>query len=108
MELLQATTIYQILKKSQHQTLVNSLLSYAIRYSRLRVDWLLADVEKRHDMDNERTASHNAFISACDILARNMTAAGEDATWRRHIGTDRKDIGDFACLLHAVMGVAAR
>jgi len=59
-------------------------------------------------MDEERTIAHNAFISACDVLSRNMKAAGEDIQWRFQIGNDRKSIGDFACLLHAVIGIKAR
>jgi len=59
-------------------------------------------------MDEERTRAHNAFISACDILSRNMAESGEVHTRRTVIGQDRKDIGDFACLVHAVLGIMAR
>jgi hypothetical protein len=37
-----------------------------------------------------------------------MASAGESNGWRAEIGTDRKEIGDFACLLHAVIGIRAR
>lgn len=97
-----------MIKSSKHQGLSDSLLKSAVRYARIRVDWLLSDNEQRADMEVERTSAHNAFISQCDILARNMANSDEDATWRKEIGTDRKDIGDFACLLHAVMGIIAR
>jgi len=108
MELEQAHQIFNIINNSGHKPLVNSLLKSAIRYSRLRVDWYFSDQEQRIEMDEERTIAHNAFISACDILSRNMKAAGEDNQWRIQIGVDRKTIGDFACLLHAIIGIEAR
>ena len=108
MNLHEAQAIYIELKKAQHQPLADALLKSAVRYARLRVDWLMSDPESRMDIDMERTAAHDAFIASCDILSRNMIKAGEDARWRKQIGEDRKAIGDFACLLHAVMGLMAR
>jgi len=108
MNIIEVQTIYENFINSQHKQLVSSLLKLAIRYARLRVDWLMADIENRNAMEQERTAAHNAFISSCDIVSRNMLKTGEDAFWRKQIGADRKDIGDFACLLHAVMGLRAR
>jgi hypothetical protein len=108
MELEQADQIFNIINNSRYQHLVNSLLKSAVRYSRLRVDWYFSDLELRNEMDEERTIAHNAFISACDILSRNMKAVGEDNQWRIQIGNERKSIGDFACLLHAVIGLKAR
>ena len=37
-----------------------------------------------------------------------MAKVGEDIEWRREVGDDRKTIGDFACLLHCVLGIQAR
>lgn len=108
MELQDVKLIYEEFQASNYQSLVNSLLKYAVRYSRLRVEWLLSDVKTRQEIDEERTFAHNAFISACDALARNMKEGGEDSSWRVKIGTDRKDIGDFAVLLVAAMGIKAR
>ena len=108
MDLQSAQTIYLELKTSKLDVLVNPMLKAAIRYARLRVDWLQSDDQFRAEMELERTAAHNAFISQCDIVARNMSKLGEDSSWRRKIGIDRKDIGDFACMLHAVMGITAR
>ena len=108
MNLIQAQTIYTTLTNSQHQVLAKSLLKAAVRYARMRVDWYLFDVEQRMELDAERTAAHNAFIDTCNIMSRNMAKAGEDISWRTAISNDRKIIGDFACLLHAVMGLMAR
>ncbi len=58
--------------------------------------------------DRQRTAAHNAFIDAANILSRAMGQAGQDNEWRRVLGDDRKVIGDFACFLVAHLGVLAR
>lgn len=108
MELEQAHQIFNIINNSGHKPLVNSLLKSAIQYSRIRVDWYFLDQAERNEMDKERTIAHNAFISACDVLSRNMKAGGEDNQWRIQIGVDRKIIGDFACLLNAIVGIEAR
>jgi len=108
MNLNETKEIYVQLLTSRHQSLVKSLITSAVRYSRIRVDWLLSEQGSRNELDAERTSSNNAFIATCDILSRNMFKSGEDNTWRTQIGNDRKDIGDFACLLHAVLGINAR
>ncbi|HHT23017.1 MAG TPA: hypothetical protein GXZ87_06865 [Bacteroidales bacterium] len=108
MELQEVQLIYEDFQTSNFQPLVKSLQKYALKYTRLRVEWLLSDLETRKEIDEERTFAHNAFISSCDALARNMKAGGEDSNWRVKIGSDRKDIGDFAVLLVAAMGIKAR
>jgi hypothetical protein len=37
-----------------------------------------------------------------------MKASGETNTWRELLGYDRKDIGDFACFIHCILGLSAR
>jgi hypothetical protein len=108
MELQDVKLLYEEFQTSNYRSLVNSLLKYAVRYSHLRVEWLLSDVETRRELDEKRTFAHNAFISSCNALARNMREGGENSSWRIKIGSDRKDIGDFAVLLVAVMGLNAR
>lgn len=88
--------------------LLQDLIEAAVRYARLRVDWALRDREGRAALDPTRTAAHNALIDSCNILGRAMVRAGEDASWREALGDDRKVIGDMACHLHCVLGVAAR
>jgi hypothetical protein len=100
--------IVKQLNSSRHKGLVDKLTHSAIRYARIRVDWMLLPVEQRMELEEERTIAHNAFISSCDILARNMAKQGEDYSWRKLIGTDRKEIGDFACWIHLIMGLKAR
>lgn len=85
-----------------------NLVASAVRYARLRTDWAVSPPEARLDMDNTRTAAHEAFIDDCNILSRNMRTHGEDNSWRTRLGDDRKVIGDFACYLHALLGIRAR
>lgn len=59
-------------------------------------------------MNSARTAAHNALIDAANILSRAMVKAGEDATWRRRVGNDRQEIGDWVCHIHAQLGIEAR
>ncbi len=86
----------------------DDLFLVAVRYARIRVDWRLAPPEERRAMDPGRTAAHNVLIDACNILSRYMNNAGMSTDWRDRLGTDRKEIGDFACHLHAFLGIEAR
>jgi hypothetical protein len=88
--------------------LKRGLILCAVRYARLRTDWRLANPDDRRAMDSVRTAAHNALIDAANILSRAMVKTGEDATWRRKLGDDRKEIGDWACHVHAHLGIEAR
>lgn len=109
MDLKEATAIHNHIKASKLTSLSDAMIKSAIRYASIRTDWYLSSVEQRIELDIERSAAHNVLISNCDILARNMLKAGEDNSWRHKIGgTDRKQIGDFACVLHAVIGIKAR
>ncbi len=108
MTLEEVRVIYEQMKSSKWDSLFDDLVSYAVRYARIRVDWMMASIEERREMEDLRTRAHNAFIDACEILRRNMEKAGEDDGWHKRIGDDRKSIGDFACHLHCLLGVMAR
>ena len=96
------------IEASRSATLVHQLLEGAARYARLRAQWWLSDATTRRELDAERTAAHNAFIDACNILSRKMAQDGEDNGWRETLTSDRREIGDFACLLTAILGLRAR
>lgn len=108
MDFTKAEKIYVQIITSQLTDLASKLIKSGIRYARIRVDWYLLSMKDRMDFDKERTHAHNAFISSCDILARNMKKQGEDNSWRKTLGNERKVIGDFARLLHALLGIKAR
>ncbi len=103
-----AAAIYSRVRSTKLTDLKADLVEAAVRYARIRVDWLLADAETQCRIGEDRTPAHNAFIVACDILSRNMTGNGEDGSWRDELGQDRKRIGDFACYLHCLIGISAR
>lgn len=85
-----------------------ALFRKAADYARMRVDWQLSTPEERLLMDGARTKSHDAFIEACDMMSRCMEDEKEDFSWRADLGKDRKEIGDFACYLHLILGLVAR
>ena len=92
-------------------SLKRSLLEAAVRYARIRTDWALADSWKDADADTRkakgasRRAAHDAFIDSCNSLSRYLSEAGTDISWRAKLGTDRREIGDFACYLHCLLGL---
>ena len=102
----------QLIEAVAHEEVLRSLYRdlclAAVRYARARTDWQLADTQTRIAMDATRTASHNALIDACNILSRACATLGRSTEWRRNLGEDRRQIGDFACHLHACLGVLAR
>lgn len=108
MNIEQAHILYTAMKQTPLTSLLDNLMQSAVCYARIRADWQLATDEQRRDMDAARTRCHDAFIDCCNILSRNMLAAGEDNQWRNELGNDRKAIGDFACLLHCLLGLQAR
>ena len=104
----EAKQVFEAMEASSLDSLRRDLVSAAVRYAGMRVEWALADLADRPRMDVARTAAHDALIDACNILSRNMARAGEDNRWRARLGDDRKAIGDFACYLHALLGIRAR
>jgi len=103
-----AKDLYQSIKQTRWTSLKDDLVRSAVRYARLRTDWALATPDQRLEMDRERSRAHTAFIDCCNILSRNMGKAGEDNSWRMKLGDDRKDLGDFACYLHCLLGILSR
>ncbi len=108
MDMHTARRAHEAIEGSALEELRTGLYTAAVRYARIRADWHLAPLDQKKEMDRTRTLAHNALIDACNILSRNMMKAGEDNRWRGLLGDDRKEIGDFACYLHALFGVLAR
>jgi len=108
MNLDMAKDIYDKIQACKNQHLKEYFVSSAIRYARLRVDWLMSEGEERLRLDEIRRSAHNALISALDSLSRNLGEDGENISWRGDLGSDRKAIGDLACFLHCILGISAR
>jgi len=103
-----AKNLYRQIIDTKQSAEYSELIATAVTYARTRVDYLLADAEKRRWLGSDRTAVHNVFILACNNLAQAMGAHGENAAWRATLGQDRKVIGDFACYIHCILGLVAR
>ena len=104
MKYIDTISIYQQMVLTIHDSLLEKVISLAVRYARIRTDYYLSDDQTRLTMEDERTAAHNAFINACDNLSKSMIESGEKAEWRQWLGNDPKDIGLFASNLHALLG----
>jgi len=86
--------------------LKGDLYQRAVRYARLRTDWQLTP--EREALDQPRRLAHNTLSDACNILAREVGKRGLSTGWRERLGSDRQEIGDFACYLHCLLGLKAR
>lgn len=101
-----AEKILKQIETTKLDDLETNLIQNAIKYARIRTDWMLTPSEKRVEIS--RGDAHNAFIDSCNILSEAMANNGEDVTWRKTLGDNRKVIGDFACYLHCILGIQAR
>ena len=100
--------IHHAIESSSLAEMKRELYAAAVRYAHIRANWNFMPQDERIARSRERTIAHDALIDACNILSRNMANAGEDNSWRAKIGEDRQEIGDFACRLHCLFGLAAR
>lgn len=103
-----AFVAFSAINESKLKELKASLYKAAIRYAEIRAGWYFLDVKEKSEQDEERTIAHNRFIDACNIMSRNMRNFNEDASWIELLGKDRKNIGDFACYIHAFLGIQNR
>jgi hypothetical protein len=108
MELKEASEIFETLKATKHNKEFEWLVKSAVRYAGIRAEWYFAKAAEQNMMDDERTIAHDAFIHSCDVLSLKMKENGESTAWRIAIGSDRKLIGDFACLVYAIIAIKAR
>jgi len=108
MKAMKQTELIEQFSNPDLEELRIEMLKAAVVYSRIRADWYFLTQEERRERDASRTRTHNAFIDCCNILARSQRKAGVDPVWRNVLGDDRKVIGDFACELHAALGVRMR
>ena len=108
MNLKTAECIWEQIRKTKYENLKESLVVKALEYAHIRANWYLMDSKARAERDASRTIAHDAFIDTCNILSRNMGKAGEGNSWRADLGDNRKEIGDFACWLHALLGIGMR
>ena len=99
---------YLEIQSSSLHSLKKTLNHKALNYCFIRNEWYLMEQHERTLRDTDRTISHNAFIDAVNIMSRNMAKCREDNSWRPLLGKDRKVLGDFACYIVYMNGLAAR
>ena len=100
--------IYQGIEAANDTDLKCQLYRRAMNYALIRAEWYFLTQSERLENDPKRSAAHNAFIDACNILSRAMYRTKEDNSWRAKLGEDRKAIGDFACYVAYRLGVMMR
>jgi hypothetical protein len=103
-----AQSIFERIDATKLVDLKRDLYRAAQRYTTMRVEWRLAPTDDRPGMDAARTRSHEALIDSVNILSREKTRCGEDNSWRRMLGEDRKKIGDLAAHLVLFLALSAR
>lgn len=103
-----AVAILSEIETTTDDSLREEMFTLAIRYARLRVDWLQAGGTGDAEREATRTRAHNVFIDSLNIISRHAAKSGQSVEWCDKLGKDRKVIGDFACYLHAILGLRAR
>ena len=103
-----AKQIHAGIEKTQHIDLKKQFLRAAVRYARIRTDWCLVTRDERLNQDQARRFAHNDLVDSSNILSRAMANSDEDTSWRRDLGDERMEIGDYACFLHCFLGLRAR
>ena len=105
---------YQAIKSSgsksddDWQSFYTQFLNCAVKYAQERANWALLEAQQRAEADGGRTAIHNAFIAALNILTRYVKSMGNEAEWEPILGEDRKEIGDLACYVHCALSIESR
>lgn len=86
----------------------SKLVSHAIRYAGIRVEWSGFDREEKMREDASRTNAHNMFLNDVERYAGYMKRNGKDIKWFEELGQGiepeeinlkRKRIGDWACYI---------
>ncbi|MGF1451814.1 MAG: hypothetical protein ACFB21_07055 [Opitutales bacterium] len=104
----EAVNIFGEIAANADRQVLGGLLQHAVRYARSRTDYRLAAPSEQQLMGADRTRLHNRLLDAVDELSADMHRRGASTEWRSRLGDDRKQIGDFACYLHAIIGINAR
>lgn len=86
----------------------DDFIKKALKYASYRSGWEYMGREERQAEDKYRSSCHDAFIVSVNLLSRLAAAEGGDSSWRAQLGEDRKRIGDFACFVAYMTGIANR
>jgi hypothetical protein len=108
MNLHVAQQVFDGIETSQLADFKRDLYEAAKRYTGMRVEWRLTTPDERLQMDAARTRAHDALIDTFNILTREQAKCGEDNSWRKILGQDRKSLGDMAAYIVLFLALSAR
>ena len=112
MNFKEASSIFADLESEKTPELIKyrtEMYRLAVEYAHIRAGWNFLDADEHRASSQSRTLTHNAFIDSCNILSRAIIRQGSGTSeWRRALGDDRREIGDFACYLTCLLGLRAR
>ena len=108
MNLHVAQQVFESIDASKLADCKRDLYQAARRYAGMRVEWRLAALDERLQMDAGRTRAHDALIDTFNILSREQAKRGEDNSWRKTLGQDRKILGDMAAYIVLFLALSAR
>ena len=80
----------------------------AQRYSNLRFKYYMVDSDGKGELEDERRLAHDAMIGLLNALVRHMNKLSSKSLATELIPKERREIGDFACMLCAQIGIMAR
>ena len=86
----------------------NDFVAKAVKYTGIRCRWETMSREEKMAEDAGRSMVHDGLITAVNILSRIAANEGIDNSWREELGDERKRIGDFACFVTYMTGIANR
>ena len=101
-----AVAIFERIEKSRLREEKRDFIEACIRYAEIRVKYEMGDNEAQNLLGKDRVISHDALVTACNLFARQMKAAGEEDEWRSILGNRRVNIGDFASFVHCFVAVS--
>lgn len=103
-----AQQVFDSIDASELADFKRDLYQAARRYAGMRVEWRLAMSDERLQMDSARARAHDALIDTFNILSREQAKHGENNSWRKTLGQDRKSIGDMAAYIVLFLALSAR
>jgi hypothetical protein len=108
MNIQTAQLIFDKIEASQLVDLKRDVYHASLRYTSLRCAWRLATAQERQDLDSARARAQDALIDTFNIMSREQAKLGEDCSWRRLVGVDRKEIGDMGGYLVLFLALSGR
>lgn len=88
--------------------LYNDFLEQAVNYATARTRFYFVTPKEIGEANNRRTELHDSFITSIHTLVHHAKSNGYDALWATILERDRRDLGDFASFIHAIIGIGRR